>query len=147
MVVKFEFDPEFEDNLLHFRGSLNRLGNVVRKKTDEIAKNVVSIVDQEARFWEETRDRFAGKYSKSQRANYYHAKAMAYSLRKYQHLIAPIMAAGESEDYGMVIAGHAASVQAEFGGADNRILLGKDNERLVYPAYRFLRRGLDRSYE
>lgn len=143
--VYIEWDEGFEEQAFHWRSSLNPLGNQVRQVTDEISKRVIGLARNEAGRFSGTADDVRGiirKNDRQERLRYFRNKAMAYSLKKYVELVKPIMVHDGKENYGAVVAYHAAADKIEFGGKDEQIELGKTGERLTYPAFAFLRRGL-----
>lgn len=145
MSTRMEWEPGFEEKAWHYRSSLNPLGDAVREATDEIHARVRGAVDAELGRWQSQADSTAGLAKKghpSDRLRFFRSKAMAYSLRRYRDLLRPIMVHDGEENYGAVVAFHAAGDLIEYGGRDSRIQLGRTDEHLVYPAFGFLRRGL-----
>lgn len=139
--AKFKFDPMFEYNLLHWKGSLNPIGDRFRTAADKIARKVRSVATAESHLYVVSSNAIKpDRFKKSVKTRYRMNKAFAYSLRKYVELVAPIEVHGPHENYAAVVAGHAASVQMEFGGADGVIEV--DGQHIVYRPMHILRRGL-----
>jgi hypothetical protein len=121
------------------------LGNQVRQVTDEISKKVIGAAKAELGRFQGTAEDVRGiirKNDRSERLRYFRNKAMAYSLGKYVETLKPIMVHDGKENYGAVVSYHAAGDKIEYGGKDDKIELGRTGERLTYPAFAFLRRGL-----
>lgn len=144
MADHFEWEAGWEVKAFHFRSSLNPLGNAVREETDKIAARVKAAAQHELGRFSGTREdaKAISKKNRSERLRYFRNKAMAYSLQKYVETVRPIMVQAGDENYGAVVAYHAAADRIEFGGKDDKIELGKTGERLDYPAFAFMRRGL-----
>ena len=141
MATRFVFDPMFDDNLLHWRGSLNPIGNAFRVAADKMATKVRKVArDEASQAMASLASSTAGRYTHSGKARYLQAKALAYSLRKYASLVYAAEIHGARANFAIVASGHARSIEIEFGGTDRIILAGKSP--LVYSAMSILRRGM-----
>lgn len=137
----FVEDPDFEDNLLHWRGSLNPVGDRVRAAADRIRAEVVRVSRADsAEATQAVNATLARRFTKSGRRAHLQARALAYSLRRYSELVYAAEIAQPSENIAIVAAGHAAGAQIEFGGTDDVIKAG--TEPLVYTARHILRRAI-----
>jgi hypothetical protein len=140
-VVDFDWDPNFDDNLLHWRGSLNPVGDVFRRVADKAAKKVVANAKKEANEAVVQMQSFSSsRFSKSGKLRYKQARSMTYSLKKYAELVKAIEVHDPHANYSAVIAGHAAGVEIEFGGTDS--VIENDGVHLTYPALGLLRRSI-----
>jgi|WetSurMetagenome_2_1015567.scaffolds.fasta_scaffold471909_2 hypothetical protein len=142
MASRFEFDPEFDDNLLHWRGSLNPIGDTFRRVADKIRTSARNQARTELAFAQsQMASSSSGKWGKrSGRNRYLKAKALAYSMNRYIELIYAAEVHGADENYAIVSSGHAAALAIEFGGYDAVIKAGE--EPLEYPAMGILRRSI-----
>lgn len=141
-----EWEPDFEQTAWHFRSSMNPLGDVVRQTTDEIHRRVKAAAEAEAARWKDTRDTTKGLLKKSlkqEKLRFFRARGMAYSLDVYVKTLRAVMVKDGEQNYGMVASYHAAGDRIEFGGKDPTIRLSKTGEVLDYPAFGFLRRGVN----
>lgn len=139
--VRFVFDPDFDDNLLHWRGSLNPVGDVFRRVSDKMARKARQVAAQEADRANATTNSLASaRYRVSVRGTYKEARATAISLRKYSKLVYAAEIHGSDQNIAIVAAGHAAGAQIEFGGVDNVIEV--DGRNITYPALHILRRSM-----
>jgi hypothetical protein len=137
----FVEDPDFVDNLLHWRGSLNPVGDSVRRATDKVLTMARRTARAEiAEATSAVNAAHSRRFSKSGKARYAQAKAMLYSLKRYSELLYAIEVAQPDENIGAVCAGHAAGAQIEFGGTDSVIRAG--DAPLVYSARHILRRSV-----
>ena len=140
--ARFVEDPDFVDNLLHWRGSLNPVGDKVRSTANRIRDNAKRSARSElAEVTSKVNALASGnRYRRSASAEYLRAKALAYSLRRYIDMLYAVEVRGGRENIGVVAAGHAAGAEIEFGGTDQVLKAG--DLPLTYPAYRFLGRSL-----
>lgn len=143
--VEIVWEPDFEEQALHFRSSLNPLGDVVRETTNKIGARVKAIAEGEAQHAAaeaEATKVYQHSNLQDQKLRYFRAKAMSFSLKNYARMVRFYMVRAGDANYGMVAATHAAADKIEFGGKDHKIQLGKTGEYLEYPAFAFLRRGV-----
>jgi hypothetical protein len=139
--VTFVFDTEFDTNLLHWRDSLNPIGDKFRRAADQIRNKAKAVAGSEANTSLTTQMALAGsRYKPETREGYKRAKAMAYSLRRYAELVYAAEVHGVDSNYAVVGAGHAAGDVIEYGGADRVIKIG--TVPLQYPALGILRRSI-----
>jgi hypothetical protein len=147
--VVFEFDPDFDDNVYHAsnksRSSLAPLFNVVRKVTDEIAKEAKGSIQRE---WyqaeNETTSNRKDRFDKNHNSAFLAAKAKSAALKSAYNTVAPIMGV-DSEIYGRVLINRTGSSALEFGGVDTQFEIGRGTGNyLVHPAYAFLRTAMRR---
>jgi len=141
-----EWEPGWEEKAWHFRSSMNPLGDAVREATDSIHRSVKATAEAEAARWRDQRDTTKSLLKKSfrqEKLRYFRAKAMAYSLDIYVKTLKAVMVREGDQNYGMVASYHAAGDRIEFGGKDHHMKLGKTGEVLEYPAFGFLRRGVN----
>lgn len=140
--VVFVEDAKFEENLLHWRGSLNPVGDVFRRASDKMAKKVQAVAKTEANSaLAAAAALHQSRFRKSGRVPYRTAKALAYSLSNYARLVHAIEIHGIKENVAIVAAGHAAGAAIEFGGTDN-VLEVLPGVPLTYSAMSILRRGI-----
>ena len=138
--ARFVIDPGFKDNLVHWRGSLNPVGDKIKSTADNICSSARARAKAEA---DEATAIATGlkskRYSKNGRQKYLTAAALAYSLRLHAKMIYAAQIAQSDENIGIVAAGHAAGAAIEFGGVDNVIRAG--DQPLAYSARFILRRS------
>lgn len=138
----FEFDPMFDDNLLHWRGSLNGVGDVFRRTSDRYAAKARTIARRRAdTAMADLHSRFEARFTGTGKSQYKRAKAMYYSLRKFSELIYAVEEHGVKFNRSLVAAGHGSGAEIEFGGTDKVIAL-PDGSMLVYPAQNILREAV-----
>jgi hypothetical protein len=146
MASGFQLDPKWSENLAHTRGSLNPIGNVVRTKTDQIARRAKTLAQAEARAATELEAHAAShKYNRSGRQPYLEMKGLAWALKTYADAIYPTMRGaheGEDSTTGRVTAYYSGSEAIEFGGVDPNIELGDTGEHLQVQAHAVLRRAV-----
>jgi hypothetical protein len=137
----FEFDPQFDDNLLHWRDSLNPVGDVVRKSADKIRDKAIRNANAAVAEAASAQAKAKGsRYRRSGRQAYANARALVYSLKRYSELIYAAEVRGANANYAIVASGHAAADRIEFGGTDQVIKAG--DQPLQYPALMILRRSI-----
>ena len=147
MAVEFVFDPTFDRNLRHTRGSLNPVGDVIRRTTNDIARTARSaagLAALNARVREETSSP-ATRYTAAGRRAQDEARAAAWAFTAYAEDLQPIML-GESNGVrtteGRVVGYYPGSSAIEFGGPDPAVTLGSTGEHLVHTAHGILRTAL-----
>lgn len=139
--AKFVFEPDFEDNLIHWRGSLNPIGDKFRSVSDRIARSVTQLANQAIRdATSQVNELYPDRFRKSKKQQYKNAKALLYSLKKYKELIYAAEIHETGGNYAVVASGHAASAMIEYGGMDEVLLAG--DQPLVYPALHLLGRSM-----
>jgi hypothetical protein len=147
MASGFQLDKGFEYNLAHTRGTLNPIGNVVRRKTDQIARKAKALAQVEAKAATELEAHAAAsKYRTSGRRPYAEMKGLAWALQTYADAIYPTMRGaddGEDSTTGRVVAMYSGSEAIEFGGVDTNIELGNTGEYLDVQAHAILRRAVN----
>lgn len=148
--VIFEFDPDFDDNVYHAsnksRSSLAPLFNIVRKKTDEIAKAAKDAIGRE---WYNAESEATGnrnkRFDKNHNSSFLAAKAKAFALLSAYNTIAPTMGV-DNEIFGRVTINRRGSTTLEFGGPDPTAEIGRGTGNyVVHPAYSFLRNAMRRA--
>jgi hypothetical protein len=147
VAVKFEFDPEFDQNVYRAsnksRSSLRPLYDLVRKVTDEVAKNAKSEMLSE---WIGASAELKGANKFTKGGDFQTVKARAFALKSAHDSTFPTMGFDGREIYGRVTINRKGSQAIEFGGADIVAEIGKGTGNyLTHPAYAFLRRALDKS--
>ena len=145
MAVEFVFDPMFDRNLRHTRGSLNPVGNVVRRRTDEIAavaRERARLLALNARVAQDT---VSNRYTTTGRQNEDRARALAWALEAYAEDVQAIMLGepdGVATTEGRVVAYYSGSAAIEFGGRDPNVELGNTGEYLRHTPHAILRSAL-----
>ncbi len=137
----FVEDPEFETNILHWKDSLNPIGDKFRSVSDKYARDLKRNANQELNVAiAQTNELYSQRFRKSKRQQYKNAKALVYSLKKYVELIYAIEVHDAQANYSVVGSGHAAGLAIEYGGHDDVIMAG--SEPLEYPPMRLIGRTL-----
>jgi len=136
-VSHFEFEPTFDYNLLHWKGSLNGVGNRFRLIADQYRSKVRTAARKELSSYKARMNNVSNRYSNTGSTEYLMAKAMVYSLSRYVELVYAIEEHGTTHNRACVAAGHAAGAQIEYGGAD--MVIDVDGYPLHYPAMSILR--------
>jgi len=136
-VSHFEFDPRFDYNLLHWKGTLNGVGNRFRAVSDIYAGKVRTAARKRLREYAARAAGGENRYSTTGSQTYLEAKAMVYSLNKYVELVYAIEEHGALENRAVVAAGHAAGANIEYGGSDS--VIDVDGYPLWYPPMNILR--------
>ena len=149
MATRFEFDPEFDDNVYRASNksgsSLKPLYDKVRAETDNAYVKTRELIAREAgRAESEVQAAKARRFSKSGKHSFNYAKAKAFALKSARTSVAPSMGFDGKEIYGRVAIYRRNSDSLEFGGTDPVVEIGRGTgEYIVHPAYSFLRRALD----
>jgi hypothetical protein len=134
-------DSQFEKNLLHWKGSLNPIGDKFRSVADRYARELRrQALKESGNAKSQSNELLDRRFTKTYKQKYKIAISLAYSLQKYAELVYAVEIHGSDQNYAVVASGHAASLAIEFGGHDNVIMAG--SEPLVYPAMRLLGRTL-----
>lgn len=145
--VEFHFDPDFDNNVYHAsnktKSSLAPLFNLVRKKTDEIAKNAKTIIELEAALAEQQAHANRNKRFGNEKNTFLEQKAKAFALKSALNSLSASMGT-DIEIYGRVAINRKGSGTLEFGGPDIVAEIGKGTGNyLVHPAYHFLQRAME----
>lgn len=149
MSIKFEFDPEFDNNVYRAsnksRSSLRNLYDTVRKVTDSISKNAKSEILTEWIGAEAEASGASKKEKLDKQVGFLTTKARSFALKSAYDSTFPTMGFDGREIYGRVTINRRGSVALEFGGADVVAEIGKGTGNyLQHPPYAFLRRALDK---
>jgi hypothetical protein len=149
--IKFEFDPEFDDNVYRASNkqgsSLRGLYDKVRAVTDEIARSAKRSIEGEwTRAESEALALRDERTHGDQKNDWLYAKARSFALRTAASSTFPTMGYDGKEIYGMVSINRRGSAMVEFGGPDPVAEIGRDTGKYVeHPPYSFLRRAMDRA--
>lgn len=146
----FVLDDDFAENLAHTRGTLNPVGDVVRRRTDIIRNRARRAALKEAAA-ARANQRQAGakdeRYGKTGgRTIYAAAKAEAWSLEAYAESIYGEMRGvehGEDSTTGRVVAAYPGAEAIEFGGYDPAVVQGNTDTHVIHPPRAILRRAVD----
>ena len=148
--ARFVLDRNFTFNVRHTRGSINRLGGVIRRRTDLIARTVRRTAAAEAesaalRQQEAKTAHASAGFGESTRESYQQTKATAWAMRAYSESIMAVMRGvrdGERETLGRVLVNYPGATAIEFGGADPVVVLGNSTEHLQHAPQGLLRRAV-----
>lgn len=149
--VKFEFDPEFDDNVYRAsnksRSSLRPLYDQVRSVTDSIARDAKrAMIGEWVRAEAEATGLRNNRKFGSQQDDFRYAKARSFALRSAFNTITPTMEYDGKEIFGMVSINRRGSAMVEFGGPDPVAEVGRDTgKHVIHPPYAFLRNAMGRA--
>lgn len=147
--IKFEFDPDFEDNVKKAsnksNSSLRPLADTIRNVTDQIYFHAYNNLKKYAGEAEaEVQAAKGDRHKPNGRRRWLEAKAKAAAIRSGRNTIAPTMEYDGDEIYGMVAIYRKNSYVLEYGGIDEVGEIGKGTgEYISHPPYAFLRRAID----
>jgi len=145
MASGFQLDKNFLSNLAHTRGTLNPIGNVVRRRTDDIARKARGIAireSAEARRESES----SGGYSDSARKRSGELRALWWAMKVYADSIRPTMHGiedGEDSTTGRVTAYYGGATAIEFGGSDPEVVVRDGPDHPTHRAHGILRRAVN----
>lgn len=145
--VRFEFDPQFRDNVYRASNktgsSLRPLYDLVRKITDDISRKAKARIQVEWYNAEAVAQNVETKTHGEGRNQFLQAKALSFSLRSALGATWPTMGFDGKEIYGRVSINRRGSSSLEYGGTDPVAEIGKGTGNYVqHPAYAFLRNSM-----